>query len=92
MSTSGVSPDQILEELQSLESSRWSEVLDFIGYLKTVTARTQSHARELTARDLLKSGLVGMWANRDDIGDSLSFARRIRQQAEHRQGTANDIA
>ena len=38
----------------------------------------------MTARDLLQSDLVGLWADRDDIGDSLSFARRLRRQAEYR--------
>ena len=57
--------------------------MDFIGYLKTVTDRAQP-PRELTARDLLQSDLVRMWADRDDIGDSLTFARHLRQQSGHR--------
>lgn len=31
----------------------------------------------MTAGDLLNSGLVGMWADRDDIGDSTEFARTL---------------
>jgi hypothetical protein len=38
----------------------------------------------LSARELLESGLVGMWADRTDIGDSSEFARKLRQAAEHR--------
>jgi len=38
--------------------------------------------RTMTAADLLKSGLVGMWADRTDIGDSQSFARRLREEAQ----------
>ncbi len=34
--------------------------------------------RQMTAKDLLESGLVGMWADRDDIGDSVEFARQLR--------------
>ncbi|MEW6717218.1 MAG: hypothetical protein AB1345_06935 [Chloroflexota bacterium] len=37
-----------------------------------------------TASDLLSSGLVGLWADRQDLGDSLGFARHLRQTAEHR--------
>ena len=92
MSTREVTPDQILRELHGLEPERWPEVLDFIGYLRSRSQRAESHRRELTARELLQSGLVGMWADREDIGDSLSFARRFRKQAERRQGSGDDLA
>lgn len=39
-----------------------------------------------TFGDLLKSDLFGAWAHRDDIGDSVEFARRIREEA-WRRGT-----
>ena len=92
MTTGTVSEKQVLEELRSLEPGRWLEVLDFIGYLKhrANLERAQSPPRELTARALLQSELVGLWADRDDIGDSLAFARRLRQQAEHRRRTTDD--
>jgi hypothetical protein len=48
-----------------------------------VEADTKSK-RNMTATDLLKSGLVGMWADRKDIGDSLEFARTLRSQASQR--------
>jgi hypothetical protein len=38
----------------------------------------------LSACDLLNSGLVGMWAERNDVGDSREFARRLREQAQKR--------
>lgn len=37
-----------------------------------------------TAGDLLRSDLFGLWKDREDIGDSLEFARRLRMEAEHR--------
>ena len=91
-STRKVTQGEILRELRELDSDRWSEVIDFIGYLKSTSKSAQSQPRELTARELLHSGLVGLWADRDDIDDSLSFARRLRQQAEHRRWSANDSA
>lgn len=89
-----VTPRHILEELGDLEPERWSEVLDFIGYLKHRAApeRAQAGPRDLTARELLQSDLVGMWADREDIEDSLSFARQLRQQAQHRQRGSDDTA
>ena len=32
-----------------------------------------------------KSGLVGMWADRDDIRDSSKFARKLRNQGSNEQ-------
>jgi len=34
-----------------------------------------------TAQDLLNSEIVGMWADRMDITDSVEFARDLREQA-----------
>lgn len=88
MSVDSVTEKQVLEELSDLEPSRWPEVLDFIGYLKErdSRARAESGTRELMARDLLESRVVGLWADRDDIGNSLEYARQLRREAEHRRG------
>jgi len=41
--------------------------------------------RTMTAEDLLGSGLVGLWAERSDLGDSGEFARHLRTQAQTRK-------
>lgn len=38
----------------------------------------------LTGKALLESGLVGIWKDRTDIGDSLTYARKLRRQASKR--------
>jgi hypothetical protein len=38
----------------------------------------------MTARDLLGSGLVGIWKDRKDIGDSRAFAAELRKRAQRR--------
>ena len=38
----------------------------------------------LTAGDLLRSPLCGIWKDRTDIGDSLAYARKLRTEAERR--------
>jgi hypothetical protein len=43
-----------------------------------------STEKPMTGADLLKSGLIGMWAKRQNIGDSLEFARELRKKAEKR--------
>lgn len=40
----------------------------------------------LTARELLNSGLIGLWKDRDDIEDSAAYARQLREQAQRRWG------
>ncbi len=39
---------------------------------------------QMTAKSLLESGLVGMWKDRKDIGDSAEFARKLRERAQTR--------
>jgi hypothetical protein len=41
----------------------------------------------LTARDLLQSGLIGLWKDREDIKDSASYARALREAAQRRDNS-----
>lgn len=49
---------------------------------------TLENERIGTAGELLKvlqeEGIIGMWKDRDDIGDSVEFARKLREQATSR--------
>ena len=38
-----------------------------------------------TAGDLLRSPLFGLWKDRTDIGDSVDYARNLRDKAEWRR-------
>ena len=40
----------------------------------------------MNGKDLIESGLIGLWKDRTDIGDSLEYARQLRQQAQNRRG------
>ena len=46
---------------------------------------TKAKRLPLTAHRLLRSGLIGLWKDRKDLGDSVSYARQIREQAQKRQ-------
>lgn len=46
----------------------------------------ESQKKTPTLGDLLDSPLVGMWADREDITDSAEYARRLREQAQRREG------
>jgi len=45
----------------------------------------EQQPRGIPASELLKSGLVGMWKDREDIGDSSEFARKLRSRVEKRR-------
>ena len=46
----------------------------------------------LTVRQLRQSGLIGLWKDREDIGDSAAYARRLREQAQQRGDLHYDFA
>jgi hypothetical protein len=54
-----------------------------------VIVRSESSATPaaplITARQLLESGLAGLWEDRKDITDSTAYARQLREQAQKRQ-------
>lgn len=45
---------------------------------------TKQAQRPLTARQLRRSGLIGLWKNREDIRDSSAYARQLRDQNQYR--------
>ncbi len=47
--------------------------------------RVRQVHKPMTGKDLLNSGLVGMWAKRKDIQDSAVYARKLREQAQTRR-------
>ncbi len=43
----------------------------------------KTQKKYMTAKDLLNSGLAGLWKDRD-IKDSVAYARELREQAQNR--------
>lgn len=39
----------------------------------------------LTAERLLASGLIGLWQEREGLGDSVEYARQLRERAQQRE-------
>jgi len=60
-------------------NKRLSRSLNIVGNEKKPT-----NGRDLV-NTLRKSGFIGMWKNRVDIGDSSKFARKLREQAQKRE-------
>jgi hypothetical protein len=55
-------------------------------YLKLLVMQSMPKPRNGAEQVALleAAGIIGMWAEREDIGDSLEFARKLRKQAETR--------
>ncbi|MBK8905647.1 MAG: hypothetical protein IPM53_30980 [Anaerolineaceae bacterium] len=61
-----------------VEAGQQVEVLLFIS------TPEQSSRPRLTAKQLLESGLIGLWEDREDISDSAAYARQLREKAQQR--------
>jgi hypothetical protein len=46
----------------------------------------------LTVGRLRHSGLIGLWQDREDIGDSSAYARQLREQVQQRGDIPYDLA
>lgn len=66
-------------QIQDIESSELTSSLPI-----EEKAAKPNTGRELVAA-LRASGLIGMWKDRSDIGDSSEFARKLREQAQKRE-------
>jgi hypothetical protein len=66
------SEETILHALQRVPEARWNAVLQFLESL-------EDSAPIRTSLDLIQSDMIVLWADRDDLGDSREFARRLRQ-------------
>jgi len=55
-----------------------------VELLLFVPGESSEGKKRLTARQLLNSGLIGLWKDRTDITDSAKFARQLREQAQRR--------
>lgn len=51
----------------------------------TIKGKSADDYPNSTAERLLNSKLVGLWKHRTDIGDSMEFARTLRQRASRRE-------
>ncbi len=52
---------------------------------EAIISDTTSQAIPMTGEALLASGLVGIWADRTDMGDTIEFARKLRERAQRRE-------
>jgi len=58
------------------------QAVEVIVFVPPTSPRPRSR---LTVGQLRKSGLIGLWEDRADLGDSSVYARQLREQAQHRE-------
>lgn len=66
----------------------WKQILE----VSAMTNNEKTQSRQLTVGQLRESGLIGMWEDRDDIEDSATYARMLREQAQRREDMSYDPA
>jgi hypothetical protein len=66
--------------LRQVPEARWPEVLHFVESIRDPEPTIH------TAAEMASSGLVGLWADRDDLGPTAEFAAHLRREAETRRG------
>jgi hypothetical protein len=77
-------PIKVLERTDDSNTDTYqSEEACFMA-TKSVKKTASAKKASFTARELLESKLVGLWADRKDIKDSAKFARKLREKAQNR--------
>jgi hypothetical protein len=71
---------ELIAEIEQLDDGLTSDVLGFVRSLRQKSEDTSG----IPLADLMQSGLVGMWAERTDMDDPLSFAHELRRRASRR--------
>ena len=65
----------IINALRQVPAERWGDVLSFLDALRNAEPPIR------TGEDLIRSPLVGLWADRDDLGDGREYARELRLES-----------
>ncbi|RLC78820.1 MAG: hypothetical protein DRI61_09205 [Chloroflexi bacterium] len=74
----------IISSLDLLPPESLELLKEFVAFLRSRVAEEEEPVRKGTAEELAGSPLVGLWADREDIGDSVEFVRKLREQIERR--------
>jgi len=77
--------DEIVETLKRMPTAQLNVVRDLVHALANpqgTNGKGKAHARKRVS--LLDTPLCGIWADREDIPDSPTFARQLRERVEAR--------
>jgi hypothetical protein len=69
--------EKIIKELTNLPPAAQRQVADFIAFLRT--RYKPSSAQKTKPVDILKESFIGIWKEREDLSDSVTWVRRARR-------------
>ncbi len=69
----------IVREIDSLPPEAQKEVMDFVAFLKT-RYLTPFSGKKIKRAKLADEPFVGMWRDREEMQDSTTWVRGLRQQ------------
>ena len=70
--------EDILREINSLPVEAQRQIKDFVAFLRQRYQSSPS-AKTTTNSDLTAEEFVGMWRDREDMQDSTTWVRNVRQ-------------
>ena len=68
---------ELLKEISDLPPVAMQQLMDFTAFLKTRYMNYQKERRN-ACPDLLDEPFIGIWENRKDMDDSVSWVRKTR--------------
>jgi hypothetical protein len=71
--------EQVWREFEALPLPAQQQVADFIAFLRTRSSRGVPESVS-TSVDFDDDPFVGMWQDRDDLADSSTWVRNLREQ------------
>lgn len=74
-----MNPESILKEIQLLPPNAQEEVADFVAFLRSKFSGI-CQPRKGKKKSILDSKFVGMWADREDMNDSVKWVRNLREK------------
>ena len=78
--SAAVNEQAILDALRQIPEGRWPEVLHYLESIGPIRAPIR------TAAEMAESDLIGLWADREDLGPTSDFADQMRHESESSQG------
>lgn len=65
------------------------QYIELIIFTRKIEAKDEAH---FTVGDMKKSGLLGLWRDRDDIENGPDYARYLRESSQKRRNITYDFA
>ena len=69
---------ELLKEISKLPPVAMQQLIDFTAFLKTRYTNNNKEEKRSSYPDLLDEPFIGIWENRKDMNDSVTWVRKTR--------------